>query len=46
MTDLLAALSLLGAPAAALFTVRYVIQRQFRRERDDRELPAQLVGGS
>lgn len=40
MIDLLAALVLLGAPAAALFAIRCAIRRQFRRERDhDRALP-------
>ncbi len=33
MTDLVAALTLLGAPAAVLLAVRCAIQRQFRRER-------------
>lgn len=35
MIDLLAALILLGAPAAALFAIRCIIQRQFRRECDE-----------
>ena len=43
MTDMIAALTLLGAPALALFAVRCAIARQFRRERD---APGQLVGGS
>jgi hypothetical protein len=34
MTNLFAALTLLGAPAAALYAIRCAIQRQFRRERD------------
>lgn len=42
MTDLVAALTLLGAPAAVLLAVRCAIQRQFRR-RSERP---QLVGGS
>lgn len=33
MTDLIAALTLLGAPAAALFALRCTVQHQFRKER-------------
>lgn len=44
MIDLLAALTLLGAPAAALYGVRCAITRQFRKEQDteaaDVSLPA------
>ncbi|MEX7474031.1 hypothetical protein AB4Z39_30530 [Mycobacterium adipatum] len=35
MTDLIAALTLLGAPAAALFALRCTVQHQFRRERGE-----------
>lgn len=38
MIDLFAALTLLGAPAAALFAIRCAIQRQFRRECDEAAL--------
>ena len=38
MIDLFAALTLLGAPAAALFAIRCTIQRQFRRECDEAAL--------
>lgn len=39
MMDLLAALILLGAPAAALFAIRCAIRRQFRRELDTGHTP-------
>ena len=39
MTDLIAALTLLGAPAAALFALRCTVQHQFRRERGDDPRP-------